>query len=142
MLPEDCECAQPKECYTLQSPHSVLKCHDHDCRRLFSPLRQCDRHTFPRPHGSLAPSTSHSSSDMSIPLHRPTNVLFAFLLISSPEHYPARWCLPFALTTNAHSMSKFMVCPKRPTLWLRNKCHQLRLFYICFGVFAYAQVNM
>ena len=32
-------------------------------------------HSFSRPHGPLAPFTSHSGSALSIPLHRPTTVL-------------------------------------------------------------------
>ena len=39
--------------------------------------------TFSRAHGPLAPSTSHSSSALSIPLYRPTTVLLAFLVIHS-----------------------------------------------------------
>ena len=38
-------------------------------------------HASSRPHRPLAPSTSHSSSLMSIPLHRPTTVLLLFLVI-------------------------------------------------------------
>ena len=34
-------------------------------------------HSFSRPHGPLAPSTSHSSSALSVPLLRPTTVLLA-----------------------------------------------------------------
>ena len=40
---------------------------------------QHDWHTFSRPHVPLAPSISHSTSALSIPLHRPTTVLLAFL---------------------------------------------------------------
>ena len=47
-------------------------------------------HSFSRPHGPLASSTSHSSSALSIPLHHPTT---AFLVIFSLQPYPARWCL-------------------------------------------------
>ena len=49
-------------------------------------------HSFSRPHGPLAPSTSYSSSALSIPSHRPTTVLLAFLLIFSPQRHLARWC--------------------------------------------------
>ena len=44
-------------------------------------------HSLSRPHCPLAPSTSHPSSAMSIPLHRPTTLL-AFLMIFSPGLYP------------------------------------------------------
>ena len=47
--------------------------------------------TFSRAHGPLAPSTSHSSSALSIPLYRPTTVLLAFLVIHS--FTPSNHCL-------------------------------------------------
>ena len=70
--------------------------------RLFSLLEQHDWHTSSRPHIALAPSTSHSSSALSIPLHRPTSVLLAFLVIFSlcPEHGVCQGSL------RSHHMSK------------------------------------
>ena len=65
-----------------------------DSLRLFSPLWQHDWSAFSRRHRRLAPSTSHSSSPMSIPLHCPTTVLLTFLLISPPPLYPVKRCFP------------------------------------------------
>ena len=56
----------------------------------------------------MAPSTSHSSSALSIPLHHPTTVLLAFLVISSPQLYPAGWC--FLFLTISSSVLYFPMC--------------------------------
>ena len=49
-----------------------------------------DWYAFSRPHIPLDPSTCHSSSAPSIPSHRPTTILLAFLVIFPPQLYPAR----------------------------------------------------
>ena len=61
---------------------------------------QHDRHAFSRAHsGSLHNSFN---SALSIPLHRPTIVLPAVLVIVSHQLCPARWCLPGFPTLSPH----------------------------------------
>ena len=66
--------AQPCPCF-LQATRSSGSLH---ISFQLSPV-----HSFSRPHGPLAPSTSHSNSALSIPLHRPSTVLLVFLVILS-----------------------------------------------------------
>ena len=66
----------------------------------FSPV-----HSFSRPPGPLAPSTSHSSSAQSIPLHRPSTVLLAFLIIFSPSTYACKIVFPRFLSLSPHAQT-------------------------------------
>ena len=67
---------------------SVLSYNNRECHQLFIFLGQHEWHAFSSPHGPVAPSTSHSSTALSIPLHRPTTVLLSFLMIFSPSTLP------------------------------------------------------
>ena len=138
-------CRQTRDCITnlhrpsLKPSHHVSYICYLECHRVFSLLRgEHDWHAFSRLHAALVPSTSHSSSTLSVPLHRPTTVLLAFLVIFSPQLYPARWCLPeYPLTTcpnhRSHlftSVSYFPMCSVTflSTRWPSYTWHECNRF--------------
>ena len=95
-----CECVSTGLCglTILATTSYTTSCNlNNDYHKQFSSLWRHDWQAFSRPYGHLAPFTSHSSSVLFIPnLNRPTTeaVLLSFLVIFSPQLYPARWCLP------------------------------------------------
>ena len=91
-----------------------------------------DQDAFSRPYILVCPSTPHSSSAKSFPLH-PTIVLQAFLVIFSLQLYPAIWCLPGSLCS--HHMSRpselpllndLQQCVMLPNQLCRSPCIALK----------------
>ena len=81
---------------------------------------------------SVAPSTSHSKSALSIPLYHPSIVLLDFLVTFSSLHFPMHDCVcqgPCALDRRSCALAKY---PNRPTF----------LFWTIFSNESYFQKSL
>ena len=105
-----------------------------ESHRLYNTLGQYDWNAFSRVQGPLPPSTSHSSSALSIIIHQPWSSLIYY--IPFPSHLPCKmffvW-VPFALTTWPNQLTVlFLTIPS--SMSYLPMCSATLLFISTVGV--------